>query len=146
METRRVVITGVGVRCAGAANAAQFWDNVQAGYSAVGPVTGIDVSASECRVGGQVRDLKDAGTEADFRVTRLLRVAMRDALGEAGFGPGLAGLDRARAGLAVGYCQFPGAGPGTSELMCTNVARVAAELGISGPRIALSTACGSGAT
>jgi 3-oxoacyl-[acyl-carrier-protein] synthase II len=144
MNSIRVVITGVGVRCAGAADAEQFRANVRAGYCGVGPVTGINFGTSECHVGGQVNDLEDSGTAADFRVTRLLRIAMRGALHGSGFGPDLTGLDRTRAGLAVGYCQFPSAGVGMSELMCTNVARVATELGISGPRIALSTACGSG--
>jgi 3-oxoacyl-[acyl-carrier-protein] synthase II len=141
MSSRTIVITGVGVRCAGAANAAQFWDNVRAGHSAVGPVDGIDFRDSECRVGGQIKDLEG---EADFRVTRLLRAAMRDALDRSGLRQDLAGVDRDRAGLAIGYCQFPNAGPGVSELMSINVARVAAQYGFSGPRVALSTACSSG--
>jgi 3-oxoacyl-[acyl-carrier-protein] synthase II len=144
MNARRVVITGVGVRCAGAADATQFWDNIRAGRSTVVPVTGIHIGDSECRVGGQVTDLDDDGTEEDYRVTRLLRAAMRDALSKSGFCEGPAELDRTRTGLAIGYCQFPSAGPRLSELMCSNVARVAAEHGFSGPRIALSTACSSG--
>lgn len=140
----RVVVTGIGVRCAGAENAGEFWARVREGRSAVGEVKDLDIGASECRVGGQVTDLGYSGMgDPRDRVAQLLFAALREAVADSGLD--LDAEDRSRIGVALGQCQ---AGfyddRGFAQFLYANADMVAAELGITGPRAVLSTACTAG--
>ena len=140
----RVVVTGLGVRCAGAGNTAQFWKNVTEGRGAVAEVTGLDIGRSECRVGGQISDLEDTGaSDPRDRVAHLLFTALREAIGDAGID--LDRTDRSRLGVALGQCQAGFYEDGYARFLYANADLVAAELGITGPRAVLSTACTAGA-
>jgi 3-oxoacyl-[acyl-carrier-protein] synthase II len=57
MESRRVVITGVGVVSSVGTGVPKFWDNLVNGRSGIGPITQFDASPLKCRIGGEIRDL-----------------------------------------------------------------------------------------
>ena len=55
---RRVVITGLGPVSALGMGIETTWDAVTEGRSALGPIERFDASGFDCRIGGEVRDLK----------------------------------------------------------------------------------------
>ena len=54
--SRRVVVTGVGLVCASGIGTQEVWNNLQAGRSAIGPITQFDASAFDCRIAGEIRN------------------------------------------------------------------------------------------
>jgi 3-oxoacyl-[acyl-carrier-protein] synthase II len=56
MNTRRAVITGLGVISPIGSTPAAFWDALRAGTSGVGPIRAFDPSALPCRIAGEVPD------------------------------------------------------------------------------------------
>ncbi|MYS21713.1 3-oxoacyl-[acyl-carrier-protein] synthase II [Streptomyces sp. DvalAA-14] len=144
MTANRVVVTGIGIRCAGADSAAEFWKNVQAGQCAVVEVQGLDIGDSECRVGGQVADLEYSGVgEAGDRTLQLLLAAVTEALADSGVD--LDSADRSRVGVALGQCQPGFYEDGYAQFIYANADAVARQLGVTGPRIVISSACTAGA-
>jgi 3-oxoacyl-[acyl-carrier-protein] synthase II len=140
---RRVAVTGIGVRCAGAADAAEFWTNVLAGLVAVGPVEGLPIGDSACRIGGQIKDLPYSGTgDPQDRVAQLLLPVAAEALRHSGID--LGALDPARAGVALGQCQGGFADGEDAHFVYSSADLVAGEFGLVGPRPVLSTACTAG--
>src|SRR5687768_4498127 len=59
-QTRRVVVTGMGVITPIGNDVTTFWNNLTAGVSGVGPITHFDVSAFDCRIAAQVVDFDPA--------------------------------------------------------------------------------------
>ncbi|MGW4947542.1 beta-ketoacyl-[acyl-carrier-protein] synthase family protein [Actinoplanes sp. NPDC004185] len=140
----RVVVTGIGIRCAGARNTSEFWDMILDGRSAVGPVRGLKIDACECKVGGQVHDLEYSGTgDPRDRVAQLMFPALREAVRESGLDLGT--VDRSRIGIALGQCQAGFYEDGFAQFLYANADLMARELGATGPRMVVSTACTAGA-
>ncbi|MEV6104760.1 beta-ketoacyl-[acyl-carrier-protein] synthase family protein [Streptomyces sp. NPDC051940] len=140
----RVVVTGIGVRCAGADGTEQFWKRLTAGESAVDTVHGLDLGSAPCRIGGQVADLpySGVGDERD-RVAQLLFAALREAVADAG--ADLPSYDPSRVGISLGQCQAGFYDDGYAQFLYASADHVAAELGVTGPRTVVSTACTAGA-
>jgi 3-oxoacyl-[acyl-carrier-protein] synthase II len=103
-NSRRVVITGVGLVTALGNNTADTWSGILAGRSGVGPIAAFDVSAYATRFGAEVRnfepseymDLKDS--KRTDRTVHLAMCASRQAMA----GIELDGLDRNRVGVVIG--------------------------------------------
>jgi 3-oxoacyl-[acyl-carrier-protein] synthase II len=53
---RRVVVTGVGLVCGCGIGTEEVWQNLLAGKSGIGPITGFDATAFDCRIAGEVRN------------------------------------------------------------------------------------------
>ena len=53
---RRVVVTGVGLVCGCGIGTGEVWRNLLAGKSGIGPITGFDAAAFDCRIAGEVRN------------------------------------------------------------------------------------------
>jgi 3-oxoacyl-[acyl-carrier-protein] synthase II len=53
---RRVVVTGVGLVCGCGIGTDEVWRNLLAGKSGIGPITGFDATAFDCRIAGEVRN------------------------------------------------------------------------------------------
>jgi 3-oxoacyl-[acyl-carrier-protein] synthase II len=62
----RVVITGIGVCSPVGGDAAEFWQNLLAGRSGIGPVTLFDTSTMAVRIGGEAKGLDPARLATDF--------------------------------------------------------------------------------
>ena len=60
MEKKRVVITGVGAITPLGQSAAEFWANLVAGKSGIGPMTLCDPTDYPCRIAGEVTDFDPA--------------------------------------------------------------------------------------
>jgi 3-oxoacyl-[acyl-carrier-protein] synthase II len=113
MSDRDVVITGTGVVSPLGCDWEEFSANLRRGTSGVGPVTTLDLSASPVRVAAEVRDLRaderlgGKGIKYVMRGTRLLTVAVQQALQDAGLEDGEATW--VQTGLIVGtaHGNFP---------------------------------------
>jgi 3-oxoacyl-[acyl-carrier-protein] synthase II len=53
---RRVVVTGVGLVCGCGIGTEEVWQNLLAGKSGIGPITGFDATGFDCRIAGEVRN------------------------------------------------------------------------------------------
>jgi 3-oxoacyl-[acyl-carrier-protein] synthase II len=62
----RVLVTGIGVVSPVGTGREQFWSNLAAGRSGIGPITLFDASAFPVRIGGEVRDFDAAAVAAQF--------------------------------------------------------------------------------
>ena len=60
MERKRVVITGMGAITPLGQTPQQFWQNLTAGQSGIGPMTLCDPAGYPCRIAGEVRDFDPA--------------------------------------------------------------------------------------
>jgi 3-oxoacyl-[acyl-carrier-protein] synthase II len=102
----RVVITGMGAITPIGNTVDEFWQNLLAGKSGVGPVTLFDTSNYRTRIAGEVKhfdptkyvDAKDARRMG--RATLFALAATRDALNAAGLGNSL--NENTRAGVVLG--------------------------------------------
>jgi 3-oxoacyl-[acyl-carrier-protein] synthase II len=103
-QSRRVVVTGVGVVTALGNSTADTWAGIVAGKSGASTITSFDPSAFTTRIGAEVRnfepseymDLKDS--KRTDRVVHLATAASRQALA----GIDLERLDRDRVGVVIG--------------------------------------------
>ncbi len=139
-----VAVTGMGIRCAGSADASQFWRNLDDGRGAVREVSGLDIGDSECRVGGQIDSVPATGVgDPSNRLLQLLVGVTAAALTDSG--RDLSDLDPARIGIVLGQCQGSLSEDLETEFMHALGDQLAAHLGIRGPRTVLSTACTAGA-
>jgi beta-ketoacyl-acyl-carrier-protein synthase II len=103
----RVVVTGLGAITPLGNTPEEFWRNLLAGQSGIGPVTLFDASNYKTRIAGQVKDFdvtkygvdgKDARRMG--RATLFALAAAKDALTDAGFPDGL--KENERAGVLLG--------------------------------------------
>jgi 3-oxoacyl-[acyl-carrier-protein] synthase II len=142
----RVAVTGIGIRCAAADDAKQFWQNVIDGRSGVIEVTGLELGDSPCRIGGQITTLAATGSGADAvgaRLSEMLRGVVEEALHSSGLA--LEEADPTRVGLTLGQCQGALADEESAHFMHECSDAIANHLGITGPRTVISTACTAGA-
>jgi 3-oxoacyl-(acyl-carrier-protein) synthase len=85
-----VAITGIGLVSPLGCEPATFWEKLQGGVSAIAPVATLDLSDAPVQVGAEVKDfqaeeyLGSKGLRYVGRGTRLLSVAMQQALRDAG--------------------------------------------------------------
>jgi 3-oxoacyl-[acyl-carrier-protein] synthase II len=168
MQRRRVAITGTGVVAPNGVGLEAFWDAVMEGRSGLRPIERFDVSEYRSRIGGEVRDwtpvdfmqrehAKTSGLFAQFAIASS-RMAWEAS------GLEKAGLEKNRIGVCSGSTigapnevyseqmkRFLKRGPRGVAFFASAeytphaaTARVALELGISGPNHTVSTGCSTG--
>ncbi|MBI1924464.1 beta-ketoacyl-[acyl-carrier-protein] synthase family protein [Candidatus Poribacteria bacterium] len=165
--TERVVITGIGVITPLGIGKAEFWENLLAGQSGIGPVQSFDTSAYAVHLGAEVKGfdprpyVQTLNVEQLGRCSQLAIAATRLALRDAGLD--LGEMCSERAGIALGTTmgepqvleemdkQWVEAGPEQihSELIprypCNVIpSNIAVEFGFRGPNIMIPTACAAG--
>ncbi len=169
MNSRRVVITGMGAVTPLGNDVPTFWSHLIAGKSGIGPVTAFDTTAYDCKIAGEVKDFdparhfnnpKDA-RRAD-RYTHMAMAAAKEAYAQAGlanssfdptragvvFGSGIGGLKSLSDQHEILLQKGPGRiSPFMIPMMISNIASgiIAMEIQFSGPNYAVVTACATGA-
>ena len=106
MNRRRVVVTGIGAMTPLGLTAQEFWENLVAGKSGVGPMTLCDPTPFPCRIAGEVKgfdpvqfiNAKEARRMARFSQLGVAAALM--ALEDAGLD--MSTQDRHRAGVILG--------------------------------------------
>ena len=166
MSKRRVVVTGLGIISPVGNTVDVAWDNILAGKSGIGPITGFDVSDFAVRFGGEVRDFdvsafianKDARRMAGFIHYGI--AAASHAIEDSGIeitdanapragvaiGSGIGGLH----GIEIAYQAFLDGGPrkispffvpgNIINMIAGNLSII---YGLKGPNLAIVTACTS---
>lgn len=166
MQTRRVVITGLGTINPLGNNSAQTWDAMTAGRSGIGPITLFDPEGLKTRFGGEVRDFdpeevfgRREARRMD-RFTQFAMVAAAEAVADSGieFGNSTAERTGAVMGSGIGgintllYEAYKAADQGEQWasphlvpmlLPDTAPAKIAIEYGLLGPNMSIATACAS---
>ena len=166
MSKRRVVVTGLGIISPVGNTVDVAWDNILAGKSGIGPITGFDVSDFPVRFGGEVRDFdvsafianKDARRMAEFIHYGI--AAASHAIDDAGLeisdanarragvaiGSGIGGLH----GIEIAYQAFLDGGPRKispffvpGNIINMIAGNLSIMYGLKGPNIAIVTACTS---
>jgi 3-oxoacyl-[acyl-carrier-protein] synthase II len=168
MESRRVVITGMGVVTSMGCDVETFWRNLVNGKSGISPVTHFDASGVPSRIGAEVRDFdtapyfanhrdaKRADRYIGFSVAASKMAVTQSGLDFSSGDPGRAGafLGTGIGGLrlideGIGALRSGGYGklsPFIIPMMIGNAAGgiVAMDLGITGPNFCVTSACASG--
>ncbi len=164
---RRVVITGLGTLNPLGNDVVSTWSAVCAGRSGIGPITLFDAAGYESRIAGEVKGFdpvarfgrKDARRMA--RLTQLALAAAEEALVDAGLRN--TSIARDRAGVIVGSGMgaldpiheavetLTGKGPGRVSpffvpmmLADTPAAVISIAYGLTGPNLAVYSACATG--
>ncbi|MFM7181155.1 MAG: beta-ketoacyl-ACP synthase II [Verrucomicrobiales bacterium] len=162
---RRVVITGMGVVSPLGNDADTFWQNLSAGRSGIGLIQQMDTTQYDCKIGGEVRDFDPAAhfnNPKDARRTdrniQLGMAAARMAWKNAGLtadaidptrfgvmvGSGIGGLSTLEDQHSNLILKSPArVSPFTIPMLIANMCSglVSIELGLSGPNMAIVTAC-----
>ena len=106
METRRVVITGLGAVTPLGNNVASFWQGLKEGRNGIAPITKVDVSDSPIKLAGEVKGF-DPRDFMDFKSAKRMELfsqyavaATREALQDSGLD--LTREDPFRMGVIVG--------------------------------------------
>ena len=165
METRRVVITGMGAVTPLGNNVPSFWQGLKNGTNGIGPITKIDVSESPIKLAGEVRGF-DARDYMDFKSAKRMELFSQYAVAATREAFQDSGLDLSRedpyrmgviVGCGIGAMQkhekeipkfFSGAktDPLYIPLVITNMAsaNIAIQFGLKGKNMDISTACATG--
>jgi 3-oxoacyl-[acyl-carrier-protein] synthase II len=165
MNSRRVVITGLGVFCSIGKNVEEFTHSLKEGQSGIGPVTLFDTSKYPCKIGAEIRDYRPGKFFGKKELKRLSRAdqfglsASEEAVKASGI--------HSYPSEEVGVCLGAGAGgmleaetyhrevllKGKSKpsllwpfIPSYTTDRVAESFGFSGPKFTVTTACSSSAT
>lgn len=164
----RVVVTGLGTVNPCGHNVAETWDNIRAGRSGVGRITGFDASDWPVQIAGEVTGwdpmavLDRRSIKRMDRFMQFAAAASLEAVDDAGLIPGEEGLGD-RAGVFVGTGigglaeifkgslsfqneGYKGLSPFFVPRALSNLAtgQVAMRLGARGPSLCVSTACATG--
>jgi 3-oxoacyl-[acyl-carrier-protein] synthase II len=165
MNSKRVVITGIGVFCSTGKNAGEFLQSLKDGQSGIGPITLFDTSKYPCKIGAEIKDYR---AEGFFKKKELKKLSRADQFGliaseEAVKASGIHSYPSEE----VGVCLGAGAGgmfeaetyhrevliKGKSKpsllwpfIPSYTTDRVAERFGFSGPKFTVTTACSSSAT
>ena len=165
-ETKRVVVTGLGVISSIGQDVPTYWESLVAGRSGIRAICSFDASAYSTRIAGEVPDF-DAGQWLDKRTvrrvdrfTQMAVAASKQAVSDAGLD--FSGEDTARCGVVVGtgigglleieqqHRKLLAKGPArvspflVPKLMANaGSAQVAIEFGLHGPNFTTSSACAS---
>ena len=165
MESRRVVITGIGIFCSIGTSVEEFLQSLRAGRSGIGPIRLFDTSKYPSKIGAEISDYRAGEFFSKKESNRLSRtdqfalIATEEALKASG-------ID-SYALEEVGVCLGAGAGgmfeaeayhreillKGKSRpslllpfIPSFTTSRVAERFGFSGPKATVTTACSSSAT
>jgi 3-oxoacyl-[acyl-carrier-protein] synthase II len=168
IESRRVVVTGMGVVSPLGSDLAEFWKRLTAGESGIGPVTRFDITKYDTRIAGEVKDFraedymerKDA-RRADLFVQYAI-AGTRKAVAQAGIRDG--NIDPDRYGVVIGsgiggiatfedqHKNLMEKGPSRVSpffipMMISDMASgmVSIQFGAKGPNYCTVSACSSGA-
>mgnify|MGYP001823419256 FL=1 len=166
MSKRRVVVTGLGIVSPVGNTVDVAWENILAGKSGIGPITGFDVADFPVRFGGEVRDFdvsafmpsKDARRMAEFIHYGIAAAshAIEDSgleIGDANarragvaIGSGIGGLH----GIEIAYQAFLDGGPRKispffvpGNIINMIAGNLSIMYGLKGPNLAIVTACTS---
>ena len=166
MSKRRVVVTGLGIVSPVGNRVDVAWENILAGKSGIGPITGFDVADFPVRFGGEVRDFdvsafmpnKDARRMAEFIHYGI--AAASHAIEDSGLeiseanarragvaiGSGIGGLH----GIEIAYQAFLDGGPRKispffvpGNIINMIAGNLSIMYGLKGPNLAIVTACTS---
>jgi 3-oxoacyl-[acyl-carrier-protein] synthase II len=165
MESRRVVISGMGIFCSIGRNVEEFLQSLEEGKIGIGPITLFDTSKYPSKIGAEIRDYESEEFFSKKDLKRLSRtdqfalVAAEEAIKDSGI--------QSFPAEQVGICLGAGAG-GMSEaeiyhreillegksnpslllpfIPSFTTGRVAEQFGFSGPKATVTTACSSSAT
>jgi 3-oxoacyl-[acyl-carrier-protein] synthase II len=165
MESRRVVISGMGIFCSIGRNVEEFLQSLEEGKIGIGPITLFDTSKYPSKIGAEIRDYESEEFFSKKDLKRLSRtdqfalVAAEEAIKDSGI--------QSFPAEQVGICLGAGAG-GMSEaeiyhreillegksnpslllpfIPSFTTGRVAERFGFSGPKATVTTACSSSAT
>lgn len=165
MESKRVVITGMGIFCSIGKDIEEFLQSLREGRTGIGPITLFDTSKYPSKIGAEIRDYRGEDFFPKRELKRLSRtdqfalIAAEDAVKDSG-------ID-AHASEDVGICLGAGAGgmfeaeayhreillEGRSRpslllpfIPSFTTSRVGERFHFSGPRTTVTTACSSSAT
>jgi nodulation protein E len=164
----RVAVTGLGVLCAGADSAPEFWDALAAGRSGIGPIQAVDCSGLRFQNWAEVRGYEplkhfdEKSCEFLDRFAQFAVVAGREAVRDAGieWTPELREASAVVTGSCVGGQTSEDAGfvelykMGRTRMHPLSIPRsmsnagasqISVEFGITGPTYNVSTACSSAA-
>lgn len=165
--SRRVVVTGMGVVSPLGHEIEEFWGNIKAGRSGIGPMTKFDTTEYSSRVAGEVKDFdptseldrKEMRGMADFTIYAVYAAvkAMKAAgLNDGGYDPyrsgvylgnGIGGFEVAEQGVEKLLERGPrGVQPMTIPKLIANegAGNIAIRYGLKGPCSTIVTACSSG--
>ncbi|MEP7078539.1 MAG: beta-ketoacyl-ACP synthase II [Chthoniobacterales bacterium] len=165
MNSRRVVITGLGVVSPVGNDVETFWNNLKNGVSGIRRIEMPEIERYDCQIGGQVRDFDPKNfftNPKDVRRTdRFAQLAMAAAkMAKEDSGLDLERIDRARAGVIVSsgigglktledqHTALMVKGPSrvsafTIPMLISNMASglISMEYGLQGPNFCIVTAC-----
>ena len=164
-QSRRVVITSVGLVTAGGLDTADTWKTVTSGKSAVSPITGFDTSGYPTRIAAEIKDYVPAeylDAKDSKRTDRMVHYAAH-AANHCLKGIDMDALDANRIGVLIGsgiggidtfekqHIRFLDRGPGKISpffipMMISDMASgyVSIAHGLKGPNYATVSACASG--
>jgi 3-oxoacyl-[acyl-carrier-protein] synthase II len=168
MQSRRVVLTGLGVVAPNGADTETFWSNIMAGRSGVRRIESFDVTSLPTQIAGEVQDFDPAPYFRDPKVLKrtdrfaqFAMAAAHQALQNSGVD--LAAINRDRFGVLIGTGigglgtmekaarSLIEKGPGRVSPMAiigmmgnAGSALVALEHDLRGPNMSIVTACATG--
>jgi 3-oxoacyl-[acyl-carrier-protein] synthase II len=164
VETKRVVITGIGVITPIGSTPEDYWRSCREGVNGIGPMTIIDASQLESRIAAEVKDF-DPRAHLSFkdakrmdRFTQFASAAALDAVADSGIeidkedanrvgvliGSGIGGLKTVTDQQDILREHGPNrVSPFLIPMLITNMASgyVSILLNIKGPNLSISTAC-----
>ena len=165
MESKRVIITGIGIFCSTGKNADEFLQSLKNGKTGIGPITLFDTSKYPCKIGAEIRDYR---SEDYFGKKELKKISRTDQFALIASEEAVKTSDiHSYPPEEVGVCLGAGAGgmfeaetyhreilvKGKSEpsliwpfIPSFTTDRVAEHFGFSGPKFTITTACSSSAT
>ena len=165
METRRVVITGMGAVTPLGNSVQAFWQGLREGRNGIAPITKVDVSDSAVKLAGEVHGF-DPRDYMDFKSSKRMELfsqyavaATREALQQSGLD--ITREDPYRLGVIVGcgigamqkheieipkFLSGAKTDPLYIPLVITNMAsaNIAIQFGLKGKNMDISTACATG--
>lgn len=167
IELERVVVTGMGTVNPLGTSITQFWDNIKAGVSGVGPITKFDTTDYPAKIAGEVRDFdpsdlldrKETRGMADFTkfaVHASVQAMQQAGLDKGGYAPyrsgvylgnGIGGFEVVEENMAKLFERGPHAvAPLTIPKLISNEAagNIAIHYTFKGPCHTTVTACASG--
>ncbi|MEV6032045.1 beta-ketoacyl-[acyl-carrier-protein] synthase family protein [Nonomuraea sp. NPDC052116] len=154
MESRSVVVTGLGIICSGGRNPKEFWSQLLSGETSITPVRDPAYAVFESAYAGQIPDewLLDQLSGADLELDRdsqMGLVAARQAIAHGGLLPDEAAADRF--GVVLGRCVAARNLKARDEQggwkyrpMHASLDLIAGRVAAFGPRVLVSTACAAG--
>ncbi len=168
-QTRRIVITGMGVVTPVGNDLQSFWQNITAGVSGIGKISLFDASTFDCQIAGEVKNFdpvqwfnekKDA--RRTDRFTQLAMAAAKLAMQDASLpgavedperfgvmlGSGIGGLKTIEDQHTILMNKGPGRlSPFMIPMLIGNIASgmVSMEFGLQGPNFATVSACATSA-